>query len=202
MTFHRVNQTSSRLSTLLYRGVAISTIATGVLVAGMATNNSFNSSPVSAYEIRNGQTIFTHSPRLIRSAASITASDAPSTYAFTVEVPANAGEPLKAVMITQESNVEQIKFDVSKSEAFMGDEVNGSSPITLASIGGESSDDKSVTVVFDRPVAPGSTVTVALKAMRNPGEGGIYQFGVMAYPDGNSSPGLHLGTARLQFSKN
>jgi hypothetical protein len=201
MSFHRVNQTSSRLRPLLYRGVAISTIATSSLFGGIAVVNSLNS-PVNAYEISNGQTIFTHSPRLIRSAASITASDAPATYAFTVAVPANAGEPLKAVTIMQETNVEQIQFDVSKSEAFMGDEVNGGSSVALASTGGESSDDKSVTVVFDRPVAPGSTVTVALKAMRNPTEGGTYQFGVMAYPDGDNSPGLRLGTARLQFSKN
>jgi hypothetical protein len=201
MSFNRVNQSSSKLSKLFCQGIAISTFATGAFVVGMAVVNSFNSS-AGAYELSNGQTLFTHSPRLIRSAASVTASDASSTYQFTIKVPSNAGEPLKAVMITQEDNSEQIKFDVSNSEAFMGENVEGT-PVALASTeGSESSKDDSVMVVFDRPVAPGSTVTVALKAIQNPQDGGTYQFGVMAFPDGENSPGLELGTARLQFSKN
>ncbi|NJO94284.1 MAG: DUF2808 domain-containing protein [Hydrococcus sp. RM1_1_31] len=139
-------------------------------------------------------------PRLIRAAATQVTPNAPSTYQFTIHVPKNAGEPLKAVTITQKTSPERIKFDASNSKAFMGDSFAGGPAISLANIGGsQPSDDNSVTIVFDKPVEPGNTVTVSLRAFHNPQFGGIYQFGVTAYPIGEKSEGLYLGSARLHF---
>ena len=158
--------------------------------------------PASAVDLGGGRTFFDQSPRLIRTAASLTSSRTPSTYQFTIEVPSDAGEPLKAVTITQKPNAERIKFDVSENRAFIGDSFAGGPQLSLANIGGiQPSDSNEVTVVFDQPVVPGSRVTVSLRAKKNPHNGGVYQFGVTAFPVGNNSPGLYLGTARLHFTQ-
>ena len=70
-------------------------------------------------------------------------------------------------------------------------------------IGGDlSTNPNDVTFVFDEPVQPGETVTVRVKAKRNPRVGGIYLFGVTAFPEGGEdSPGLYLGSGRLHFYK-
>jgi Protein of unknown function (DUF2808) len=48
-------------------------------------------------------------------------------------------------------------------------------------------------------VMPGTTFTVAVEAERNPIHGGIYQFGVTAYPVGEGTTGQYLGTGRVTF---
>ncbi|OKH22373.1 hypothetical protein NIES593_12930 [Hydrococcus rivularis NIES-593] len=175
--------------------IAASTLILGTLISIPPLNL-----PASAYELSTGQTVFFKSPRLIRAAASQNAPGAASTYQFTIEVPKNAGEALAAVTITHKPSPERIKFDVSQSKAFIGDSFAGGPQLALSSIGGsDPSEENSVTIAFDEPVEPGTTVTVSLRALRNPDRGGNYQFGVTAYPVGENSLGLYLGTARLQF---
>jgi Protein of unknown function (DUF2808) len=151
-------------------------------------------------KLNNGQTYFSTSPRLTRSAASEKGAYAPSTYEFTLAVPADAGQPLKAVTIAQAENAETIRFDVPNSKAFAGNRYAAGPVIPLASIGGsQPANSKAVTIVFDQPVQPGSTVTVALEAKANPTFGGIYEFGVTAFPGGENGTGLFLGFGRLSF---
>ena len=146
------------------------------------------------------QTFFSEPPQLIRIAASQTGAHAPSTYEFTLTLPKNAGQPLKAVKIVQAENIETVKFDVGNSKAFVGDRFAAGPEIRLASIGGkQSSNPGEVTIAFDQPVQPGSTVTVALAVQHNPGWGGVYEFGVTAYPDGEDGLGQFLGYRRISF---
>ena len=156
-----------------------------------------------AVDIGSGRTTFVRAPRLIRSAASHTSANSSSTYHFTIEVPEDAGEALKAVTIAPKDNAKNIDFNVSESKAFRGDSFAGGTDLALANIGGSQlSDSNEVTIVFDEPVQPGSTVTVSLKAIRNPREDGVYLFGVTAFPEGINSPGLYLGSGRLHFLHN
>ena len=125
---------------------------------------------------------------------------AASNYQFTIEVPKNAGAPLKAVTIVQKNSPERIQFEVSESKAFIGDSFAGGPALALASIGGEQpAQENSVTIAFDKPVEPGTTVTISLRTLHNPQFGGVYQFGVTAYPVSENSQGLYLGSARLHF---
>ncbi|MDZ4877634.1 MAG: hypothetical protein CLLPBCKN_007069 [Chroococcidiopsis cubana SAG 39.79] len=69
----------------------------------------------------------------------------------------------------------------------------------LASIGGEQPNKPGEAMIaFDPPVSPGTTVTVALRAESNP-DGGIYLFGVTAFPAREKSSGQFLGYGRLHF---
>ncbi|KAM3113986.1 DUF2808 domain-containing protein, partial [Phormidesmis sp. 146-33] len=69
----------------------------------------------------------------------------------------------------------------------------------VANIGGKPSKPGEVTIVFDQPVQPGSTVTVALAAQRNPSWANVYLFGVTAYPDGENGLGQFLGYGRINI---
>ncbi|MBW4692072.1 MAG: DUF2808 domain-containing protein [Lyngbya sp. HA4199-MV5] len=152
---------------------------------------------------QEGQTFFSEPPQLTRVAASQTGAYVPSTYEFTLTVPKNAGQPLKAVTIAQAKNVETVKFDVGSSKAFIGDRLTASSEIQLASVGGEQpANPGEATIVFDQPVQPGNTVTVALQSQRNPSWSGIYEFGVTAYPAGENGLGQFLGYGRINFYGN
>ena len=134
-----------------------------------------------AVRLSNGQMAFEQPPSLVEANASSSTPDAPATYYFTIDVPENAGEPLGAVTIDLHEGVEDISYKTDSTRAFTGDR----DEITLASIGG----------MTDDPDA----VTVALKSKRNPGLGGIYLFGVTAYPAGEQSQGQFLGFGRLRF---
>jgi len=156
-----------------------------------------------AFDLGDGRTVFEKSPVLIRSAASHPIASSRSTYHFTIEVPLDAGEALNAVRISPKESPEKIDFDVGLSKAFLGDSFAGGTDLSLADIGGSQiNDSNEVTIVFDEPVEPGNTVTVSLKAKKNPSMGGIYLFGVTAFPEGENSPGLYLGSGRLHFYKN
>ncbi len=156
-----------------------------------------------AFELGDGRTAFLRAPRLIRTAASHSNANGPSTYQFTIEVPEKAGEALKAVTISPKNNAQKINFNVSKSKAFMGDSFAGGTNLSLTNIGGSQiNGSNEITVVFDEPVQPGNTVTVSLKTNRNPRAGGFYLFGVTAFPEGENSPGLYLGSGQLHFLRN
>lgn len=147
-----------------------------------------------------GQTFFSHPPTLIRAASSQIGANVSSTYEFTLTVPQDAGQPLKAVTITQVENVETVEFDISNSKAYLGRQLTANSGIRLASIGGnQPANPAEATIVFDQPVQPGNTVTIALAAENNPHGGGVYLFGVTAYPDGKDGLGQFLGYGRIHF---
>ena len=171
-------------------------VGAGALMWGLLLPATLSSVPANAYDIGGGRTTFERSPHLTRVAISNVASG-PATYHFTIMVPKDAGEPMQAVTITQQPNLEQIGFKLAKSSAFRGDSFAGGPSLSLANIGGSrTSDSNEVTVVFDQPVRPGNTVTISLKGSR-PMYGGVYQFGVTAFPVGQNSPGLYLGSSSV-----
>jgi Protein of unknown function (DUF2808) len=145
------------------------------------------------------QSYFAHPPTLVRTNALHKTVYTPSTYEFTITVPADAGAPLKAVTIVQDPNIETVRFDVPKSQAFMGKQYAAGPVIPLANIGGAVDPPGTATIVFDQPVAPGSTVTVAVDVKANPRDGGVYEFGVTAYPTDEQGRGQFLGYGRINI---
>ncbi|MGB8700480.1 MAG: DUF2808 domain-containing protein, partial [Thermosynechococcaceae cyanobacterium] len=68
--------------------------------------------------------------------------------------------------------------------------------IPLAIVGG---DEPGVLIPFETAIAPGHSVTITLQVEKNPVIDGIYQFGVTAFPVGENSTGLYLGTERVHY---
>lgn len=118
-------------------------------------------------------------------------------YYFDLELPNNLGEPLKKVVIKQRTGSDEVEFKPDKTTAYLGDHRNKEEPIELTAFVDENTEE--ITVEFDRPVPPGSSVTIGIKPRRNPDYGGAYLFGVTAYPPGEKSRGLYLGPGRLNF---
>ncbi len=142
---------------------------------------------------------FSHPPMLTRTNVLNNVSNAPGTYEFTITVPADAGVPLKAITIVQDENLETVRFDVSRSKAFVGERYAAGPELRLMSVGGPEEKRGTAMIVFDQPVQPGSTVTVAVAAVANPNWASVYEFGVTAYPTGDNSRGQFLGYGRINF---
>ena len=161
------------------------------------------STPANAVEHYSEQTTFNRSPRLVRTSSSFNTRNNPApTYYFTIEVPENAEEPLKAVKIEQRGDSSNtVDFEADLSQAFLGSRFARGQSLSLANVGGPSEPGE-VTLVFDSPVPPGSTVTVAVEPERNPRLPGVYQFGITTFSEAENSPGLYLGSRGISIYSN
>ncbi|MEB3309274.1 MAG: DUF2808 domain-containing protein [Snowella sp.] len=169
-----------------------------LLISGLLTTQGL-SSPSFAGQLANGQTFFDKTPLLLE--ASTTYKEIwvwAAKYYFTVSLPADAGEPLKQLVIQQKPSPEMLDFYPDQTVAFVGSRDNRGNALTLQS-SQWNPDNNTMTVIFDPPVPPGTTVTVGLKPYRNPSVSGIYLFGVTAVPDGSIAAPMYLGVGRLQF---
>ena len=195
---------SRTIASFPLRSVVTQHLWASALFLGLLLPTSLLTLTADAVRLRNGQTFFDYPPRLLRATtSSVAASMSGVTYYFTLCVPEHAGEPLQAVTITQRENRDTVVFQPSENRAFAGNRSRRGPALSLASIGGsQPSKSQEETVVFDPPVPPGTTVTIALKPKRNPDWGGIYLFGVTAYPAGENSSGQFLGYGRLTFYDN
>ena len=168
-------------------------------LALLATTCLFAIAPLSssAVQLRDGTVYFVSPPRLEDASTTQNSVYAWSaTYYFTLDVPENAGEPLQRVTIAQEPSPDTVKFNLKETEAFEGGRSG-----TRISLGEVTSDrnTRTVTVNFNPPVQPGRRVTIALAPQRNPAVGGVYLFGVTAFPTGEKSYGQFLGFGRISI---
>lgn len=154
----------------------------------------------SAIQLRDGTVYFASPPRLAGASTTFNSVYAWSaTYYFTLDLPANAGEPLQRVTIAQEPSPDTVKFNLKETEAFEGGRSG-----TKLSLGEVTSDrnSRTVSVNFNPPVQPGRRVTIALSPYQNPSVGGVYLFGVTAFPAGEKSYGQFLGFGRISIYDN
>jgi len=155
--------------------------------------------PARAGQFSDGTTHFVQPPRLNGATATQqTAYFFGSTYYFTLTLPENAGEGLQRVVIAPEAAPDTVQFDVRQTEAFEGTRDRGGAKLPLQSVTQDPAT-KAITVTFDPAVAPGKTVTIGLYATRNPDIGGIYLYGVTAFPPGAQASGQFLGYGRIQI---
>ncbi|MCA1994203.1 MAG: DUF2808 domain-containing protein [Coleofasciculus sp. S288] len=180
-----------RVSTILKATLALTLSLGGVAIP---------SSP--AVQLADGTVSFEKSPRLINATSTYKETNVwGATYYFTLELPEDAGEPLQRVTINQRQGVEDIDFRLEDSRAFEGTPRNKGERLTLNEVT-EDEQTKAISVTFEAPVMPGKTVTIGLRPVRNPWTGGVYLFGVTAFPAGEKPYGLYLGVGRLHFYDN
>lgn len=152
-----------------------------------------------AVQLANGKTYFVQPPRFEGATATQkTAYFWGSTYYFTLTVPENAGESLQKVMIAPEDGPDRARFDIRQTEA-VAKTSDREARLLLKEVT-QDPQTRAITVTFDSPVAPGSTVRIGLYATRNPDVGGVYLYGVTAYPTGEQPYGQFLGYGRIQIT--
>ncbi len=150
-------------------------------------------------KLRDGTVSFVQPPSLLAATTTLKAvNEWNATYYFTIDLPQDAGEPLQRVTINQHEGVDNIRFNLKDTRAFVGTRRQKGEHITL----GEVTRDKkaqTVTVIFNPPIAPGKTITIGLRPVQNPLTSGVYLFGVKAFPVGEKTAGQFMGYGRLQF---
>jgi Protein of unknown function (DUF2808) len=173
-----------------------------ILMAGIVLPASLQK-PVAAAEMgQYSSAMNVEAPRLLKVSGNHLEPGGVGTFYFTIYVPASYGKSLEAIRISQVPGGDRlINLDAKQSKVVVGQRVaSNSETIPLSAIGGpEDEKTGALTLAFAQPVMPGTTFTVAVEADRNPNNGGIYQFGVTAYPVGDSTTGQYLGTGRVTF---
>jgi len=146
-----------------------------------------------AVKLRDGKTYFAQPPTLIDAFTfqnSVNVGGA--VYNFNIRVPQNAGESLQRVEIKQFRAVDDIAIDPS-------DVQTGVAIAILPDPKPDNSQDKNISVTFNPPIRAGESINIRLRAVRNPRYGGVYLFGVTAFPQGDDPYGQFLGYGRLHF---
>lgn len=167
------------------------TVALGILGVSVTL-------PAAAVRLSDGRVYFENLPRLTQVTTRDQFAGLQGRYHFTVEVPADAGEPLEALRISPRDHASSFAFDFNQSRATQGAAYARGPELSMVSIGGAPEDPNEVLMVFEEPVQPGETVTVVLKTIHNPPPG-VYLFGVTAYPGGEDAVGQFLGYGRLHI---
>jgi Protein of unknown function (DUF2808) len=148
---------------------------------------------------------FLSSPRLVGAEATFNRILSPNAiYFFTLSVPAEAGSGLQRIEIAQRessSQLRRIQYRTDDTTAFVGTPEDRGVELTIAETSFDR-DSQTLSVRFDPPVPPGTTVTLRLRPRRNPRLSGVYLFGVTAYPTGPADRGQFLGYGRLHFYEN
>lgn len=168
------------------------------IIACMATT-SLSMLSATAITLYDGKTYFTKPPRLISSSTSQDGSYIwGASYYFTIEIPEQAGEPLAKLVIEQQAGQGQPQFSARDAEIFEGTRNQQGNRFKLQSI--EIREDPvTISASFDPPIPPGKTVTLRLYPVRNPQIGGVYLYGVTAFPPGEQPYGHFLGFGRIRI---
>ena len=150
-------------------------------------------------QLRDGTVSFVQQPSLVEATTTQkSVNEWNATYYFTIDLPKDAGEPLQRVTINQHEGVDDIRFNLEDTRAFVGTRRHKGDNIPLGAVTRDRKT-QTVTVIFDPPVAPGTTVTIGLRPVQNPFTSGVYLFGVKAFPAGEKPAGQFMGYGRLQF---
>ncbi len=122
-----------------------------------------------------------------------------ATYYMTMKVPPNSSA-VGQVSVQQQTNVDTINLNLNKTEAFVINENNKKVkvPVTVTSSKNSSN---TIDVSFDSPIQGNNTVTIALKAKRNPSSDGVFQFTIKVFPHGINPVGFNLGVGRIHIYK-
>ncbi|NEQ42611.1 MAG: DUF2808 domain-containing protein [Leptolyngbya sp. SIOISBB] len=158
----------------------------------------FSGVAAEAVQLADGRIVFDRPPNLVEATTLDYAAGFEGTYHFVIEVPDNAGEALGAIVVTPRDHARDVVFNLDASEAQLSTAYANGPRVELSSVGGRAENPDEVLVVFDDPVQPGETVTVSLETDYNP-RGGVYLFGVTAYPAGDNSVGQFLGYGRIHI---
>lgn len=174
----------------------VTTFAAIALVGGISPQLA------QAARLRDGTISFVQPPRLVTSSTSYNGvNEWNATYYFTISLPDQAGEPLQKVTIDQREGVDNIRFDLKDTRAFVGTRQDRGEKIPLGEVTRDK-ETKTISVVFNPPVAPGKLVTIGLRPVQNPRTSGVYLFGLRGFPPGEKTASQFLGYGRLQFYGN
>ena len=172
-----------------------------MIVRGLISSMVLMLSPVLALDMGDNTTLFNKSPRLLDVVTTLSRIRVEgATYYVTVELPPDIDESLQQLTLQQTQGLDTISFHLDDTIAFEGKPLHRHHALNLARVK-RNLDNNQISVIFDSPIPPGKTFTIAFKPKKNPDITGHYQFAITAYPAGNNPQGLYLGLGRLFFEQ-
>ncbi|MEM7592376.1 MAG: DUF2808 domain-containing protein [Cyanobacteria bacterium P01_A01_bin.83] len=176
----------------------ITTVGSLLFCSATLAVNIIDSVPTQAVEASDGTVSFESGLDLLDVYTTFNAVRVrQARYYFDLKLPEGIGEPLKRVIFQQRTGPDKIKFKPEKTKAYLNRSRNKEDLIELTTTFDEESGE--VIVEFAEPVPIGSELSIGIKPKENPDIGGVYLFGVTAFPRGEKSRGLYLGAGRLHF---
>jgi hypothetical protein len=164
------------------------------LAAGLASMGLVTL-PAAAVRFADGTVQFAGVPRL----GKVTTTDNQAyawgaKYLFTLQIPADASEPLGRVMLQQTEGVDEVEFNLKGTFAYLNGDRHQSTTVEATQAKPDT-----LELTFNPPISPGTTVTIGLQPYANPRTGGVYLFGVTTAPAGEKVRSQFIGSGRLQF---
>ena len=159
--------------------------------------------PLGAVQLRDGKTYFVQLPMLLGAETtrnSVYVSGA--TYYFAISLPANMGEPLQKIEISQAEGFETIDFIGDRTVTYLQTDTGRSEVLSKTEIIlKEGRDRPTISVSFGSPIPADSQgkLIIGLRPVHNPRYDGVYLFGVTASPQGDRPNSQFLGYGRLSF---
>ena len=154
-----------------------------------------------AVELSDGSVSFVGVPLLTQAYATRTGvAGSNATYYLTLDLPADADEPLQTltVRLTEGRRDPMFFFLPDETFAFEGTPNHRGEALPIGSVE-QDAEAKVITVQFEPAIAPGRSLTLALRPVRNPRFSGVYLFEVTAAPQGEKVRSQFAGYARLSF---
>jgi Protein of unknown function (DUF2808) len=151
--------------------------------------------PAAAVRFADGTVQFAGVPRLGKVSTTDNQAYAWSaTYLFTLQLPADASEPLGRVMLQQTEGVDGVEFNLKGTYAYLNGDRTQHTTVEAVQVKPDT-----LELTFNPPIPPNSTVTIGLRPYTNPRTGGVYLFGVTTAPAGEKVRSQFIGSGRLQF---
>ncbi|MEM8717707.1 MAG: DUF2808 domain-containing protein [Cyanobacteria bacterium P01_G01_bin.39] len=176
----------------------ITTVGSLLFCSATLTVNIIDSVPTQAIEAPDGTVSFESGLDLLDAYATFNAVRVrQARYYFDLKLPEGIGEPLKRVVFQQRTGADEIKFKPEKTKAYLNRSRDKEDLIELTTTFNEETGE--IVVEFNEPIPIGSELSIGIKPKENPDIGGVYLFGVTAFPRGEKSRGLYLGTGRFHF---
>lgn len=167
----------------------LTAFATGIVSLGLVTV------PAVAVRFADGTVQFAGVPRLGKVSTTDNQTYAWSaTYLFTLQLPADASEPLGRVTLQQTEGVDGVEFNLKGTYAYLNGDRTQRTAVETVQLKPDT-----LELTFNPPIPPNSTVTIGLRPYTNPRTGGVYLFGVTTAPAGEKVRSQFIGSGRLQF---
>ena len=171
-------------------------LTTMTAMTAIAALNGFAMLPALSIQLASGKVFFDQVPRLDHAATTYSNTHTSgATYYFDIDMPVDAGEPLKHIQIQQKEGFDQVEFNLRRTRAHLAK--RRGPEVEIESVTRDLED--RVTVTFSEAIAPSNRLVLALRPYWNPDTGGVYLFGVTALPEGNLVHPQFLGYGRLHF---
>jgi hypothetical protein len=154
--------------------------------------------PAAALEL-GGSTYFTKAPSKVGLISYVTnVGESPVEYYFTLNLAEQAGASLGGLTIQQIRGADwQFPFAVERTRAFLGVPRREGRQIPIQSRFDPAA--RRFSLDFPEPVAPGNTVTVAIRPWSNPVQADTYLFQVVALPAGPRPVPSPVGVGTLRI---